>query len=73
MNKIPQLKSNEIIKALIRLGFEVIHTHGSHVRMSHPDGRKVTVPKHNRPVFIGTIKSILSQAQITIEILLENI
>lgn len=46
---------------------------GSHFRLSHPDGRKVTVPKHKHPIFVGTLHSILRQAEITLEELLEQI
>lgn len=73
MTKTPRLKSKEVIKALKRIDFEVIRTRGSHVRLHHPDGRRVTAPKHNRPLSIGTLHSILRQAKISLKELLENI
>lgn len=73
MTKTPQLKADEVIKALRRFGFEIIRSRGSHFRLAHPDGRKVTVPKHRHPIFISTLHSILRQAEITLEELLEQI
>ena len=73
MTKLPQLKSGQVIKALKRLGFQVVRQRGSHVRLSHSNGRLVSVPYHNRPLFVGTLHSILSQANIPIETLLENL
>lgn len=71
MTKTPQLKPKQVIKALGRLGFEIARVRGSHVRLSHPDGRKVTVPKHRHPIFVGTLHSILHQAEISLKELLE--
>lgn len=73
MTKLPQLKPKEVAKALGRMGFEHARTTGSHLRLVHPDGRKVTVPLHNQPLPKGTLKSILRQAQITIENLAGNL
>jgi len=41
-----RVTGKELIKALARLGFEVIRVHGSHHRVRHPDGRVTTVPVH---------------------------
>ena len=73
MSKIPQVKSKEVIMALKRLGFVVVRTEGSHVRLTHSDGRKVTVAQHNRPIFKGTLHSILQQAKITVRELINNL
>jgi predicted RNA binding protein YcfA (HicA-like mRNA interferase family) len=73
MTKLPQVKPKEVIKALKRLGFEHIRTTGSHVRLKDSKGNFVTVAFHNRTLAKGTIKSILRQADITAEQLLENL
>lgn len=70
--KLPRdLSGQEVIKALKRLGFSVVRTHGSHVRLTKSD-KRVTVPAHAalRP---GTLSSILKQASITIEDLMANL
>ncbi|MBK8039090.1 MAG: type II toxin-antitoxin system HicA family toxin [Verrucomicrobiaceae bacterium] len=63
------LDGREIITALSRLGFVVQRQTGSHVQLSNA-GRHVTVPFHS-PVRIGTLKSILRQAGVSIEQLLD--
>jgi predicted RNA binding protein YcfA (HicA-like mRNA interferase family) len=36
----------KIIKALSKLGFNIVRKHGSHVVLKHPDGRLTVVPVH---------------------------
>lgn len=70
--KLPRnLSGEEVIKALKRLGFEWVRQKGSHVRMRYL-AKKVTVPLHKelRP---KTLESILEQAQITIEELMDKL
>ncbi|MBI2053240.1 MAG: type II toxin-antitoxin system HicA family toxin [Candidatus Sungbacteria bacterium] len=55
----------DAIKALRKLGFSVVHKKGSHTRRVHADGRRVTVAVHPKPLFVGTLHSILRQAEIT--------
>ncbi|MFQ5762303.1 MAG: type II toxin-antitoxin system HicA family toxin [Candidatus Bathyarchaeia archaeon] len=40
------VKAQDVIKALVRLGFTPRHTKGSHVFLRHPDGRTTVVPVH---------------------------
>ncbi len=55
----------DVVKALQKLGFFVINKKGSHVRLKHANGRRVSVSVHPKPLFIGTLHSILQQAEIT--------
>lgn len=59
------LSGADVIRALERLGFEVLRQSGSHVRLGKGTLR-VTVPNH-RSVAQGTLKNILRQAGIEIE------
>lgn len=63
----------DAIKSLRKLGFSVVHKKGSHARLVHADGRRVTVPVHPKPLFIGVLHSILRQAEITREELDEKL
>ncbi|MCI0439567.1 MAG: type II toxin-antitoxin system HicA family toxin [Chloroflexi bacterium] len=45
-SKIRSLTAREIIRALIRDGFDVERQTGSHQQYYHPDGRRVTVSFH---------------------------
>ncbi len=63
MPKIPSLTSEEIIKLLIRNGFELDHQTGSHrVYYNKTTKKRVTVPYHKRELPRGTLLSILKQA-----------
>ena len=70
--KLPRnLGGNEVVKALVRLGFAREHQRGSHVRLAKGSLR-VTVPVPG-VVAVGTLKSILRQAGTTLEELLRNL
>jgi len=67
-SKYPVLPPDEIIKALIKIGFYEVSQKGSHVKY-RKDGnptRNAIVPMHNE-VAKGTLQSILEQAGISIE------
>lgn len=46
MNKLPNLTGNEIASALLRAGFVVARTRGSHRILRHADGRTTVIPVH---------------------------
>ena len=47
----PPLPARRVIKALQKLGFEVVGQRGSHVKLRHDDGRMVVVPDHGDGTF----------------------
>ena len=64
--KLPRdISGDEALKALERLGFSVSRQIGSHVRMAQGN-RRVTVPMH-RSLAVGTLQSILRQADVSLE------
>ena len=67
--KLPLLRPRELVKALERMGF--VHTRksrGSHFRYVHPDGRKTTIPMHQRKTIgRGLLRKILRDIGISIE------
>ncbi len=63
----------DAMRALRKLGFSVVHKKGSHFRLTHSDGRRVTVAMHSKPLFVGALHSILKQAEITREELDEKL
>jgi len=71
MTKLPQIKPRDIEKALIKSDFIPRSGKGSHLVFKHSDGRRTVVPRHNRPVRIGTLRAILRQADIANEEFLE--
>jgi predicted RNA binding protein YcfA (HicA-like mRNA interferase family) len=65
MTKFPRVTGDKLIKALRRAGFLEIRQRGSHVMLSHPDGRMTTVPIHKgEEIGIGLLKKILRDADI---------
>ncbi len=44
MSTFPSITGSQLIKALRKLGFEVIRTRGSHHFLRHPDGRTRLYP-----------------------------
>jgi predicted RNA binding protein YcfA (HicA-like mRNA interferase family) len=70
--KLPtDLSGQDLVKALLRVGFVVTRQKGSHMilRRANPHAR-VVVPDHKR-VRPGTLRQILNEAGITVEQLLE--
>ncbi len=66
MSKFPALTGRQIIKALIRLGFEVIRIKGSHHFLRHPDGRCTVVPIHAKEVIgRGLLAQIIRDCEIS--------
>ena len=59
------VKPQKLIKFLKKLGFEQTGSRGSHIRLTHPDGRWTQVAVHPGPIPIGTLKKIISQAKLT--------
>lgn len=72
MSKLPQIKPTLLLKFFIKQGFTVTRQVGSHARLIHPDGRKITVAIHNKPIAAGTFNAILKQAQIDRETFLNH-
>ena len=72
----PKLYSaRQIVKALKRIGFEIVSQQGSHIKLKGTFGGETytaIVPNH-KEVARGTLQSILKQAGITREELEEHI
>ena len=66
---LPVVKAKQCLRALERAGFYVRHSTGSHARLFHRTklGLRVTVPIHNRDLPPATLKSILRQADLSVE------
>ncbi|MBP0027241.1 type II toxin-antitoxin system HicA family toxin [Roseofilum sp. Guam] len=75
MPKLPRISSREAIRALERLGFEVVRQTGSHIVMKQTteEGKIGCVVPLHKELKIGTLSGILRQAQITVEEFIENL
>jgi len=69
MSDLPSVKPDRLLKALERAGFFVHHVSGSHYVLKHPARPhvRVVVPHHGGDVKRGVLRSILRQAELTVE------
>ena len=73
MSKLPRLSSRKLLRILNHSGFKIHHATGSHIHLYH-EARphlRVTVPANENVLAPKTLKSILVQAELTIEDLLD--
>lgn len=61
--KLPLLSGRAVLAALQRLGFQEVHRKGSHVKMEHPDGRRIVFPYHDK-IDRYTLKGALRDAEV---------
>jgi len=70
--KVPLLSGKQVLTTLERMGFVEVHRKGSHIKMLHPDGRKIVFPYH-REIDRYTLKGALRDADIGIDEFIANI
>ena len=64
------VSGREVVRALARVGFSEVSQRGSHLKLRSQEGRTVIVPMH-RELARGTLRSILRQADLTVEAFIE--
>ena len=64
--RLPVVSGAEVVRALRTGGFEQIGQRGSHVKLRNNEGRTAIVPLHSE-LAPGTLRSILRQADVTVE------
>ncbi|TSA11354.1 MAG: type II toxin-antitoxin system HicA family toxin [Deltaproteobacteria bacterium] len=68
MSTFPSITGNRLIRALRKIGFEVVRTKGSHHFLQHPDGRCTVVPVHRgETIGRGLFARILRDCDLTRE------
>jgi predicted RNA binding protein YcfA (HicA-like mRNA interferase family) len=72
MSNFPAITGQHLIKALKKLGFEVVRSKGSHHFLQHADGRSTVVPVHSgETIGRGLLAQIRRDCEISIEELRE--
>lgn len=62
MSKLPLITAKDLIKILLRLGFEFKRQKGSHKFFQHQDGRTTVIPDHsNEQIDRGLLNKIIKQ------------
>jgi predicted RNA binding protein YcfA (HicA-like mRNA interferase family) len=72
--RLRQLRGSDAVRALERVGFMVTRIKGSHHILVHPGdrSRRATIPIHaGQTLKLGTVRSILNQAKLTEDELVE--
>lgn len=68
MSIVPIIRPAEMLRILLKAGFRIIRTKGSHIRLRHYlTGRETEVAMHPRDLLRGTTMAILKQAGISIK------
>jgi predicted RNA binding protein YcfA (HicA-like mRNA interferase family) len=68
MSRFPSVTGRQLIKALRRLGFEVVRIKGSHHFLQHIDGRRTVVPVHRgETIGRGLLAQILRDCDLSPE------
>lgn len=64
MARLPMVSGDEFVRAMSRAGFIWDHTEGSHMILLHPNGRRLSVPRH-RELGRGLLRALIHDADIT--------
>lgn len=70
MNReLPALTPKKVISALERANFFVHHTKGSHHALRHREDPniRITIAFHRKDIKLGTLRSIIKQAGLTVD------
>jgi predicted RNA binding protein YcfA (HicA-like mRNA interferase family) len=59
---LPRVSGEETAQALLRAGFSVVSTRGSHRKLRHPQTRRTVIVPLHRELATGTLASVLRQA-----------
>lgn len=68
MSKYPAITGRRLIKALGRMGFQVVRTKGSHFFLQNSDGRCTVIPVHaGETIGQGLLARIMRDCEISLE------
>ena len=66
MPRLPSLSGKEIVKILSKIGYQKIRQRGSHIRLSCPHKKSITVPDH-KVLGPGLLRKILRDTELSIK------
>lgn len=68
MPKLPRVSAREVVRAIQSDGWQIVRRRGSHAHLNHPTKPGiVTVAMHGGTIPLGTLKSIIRQAGLTVD------
>ena len=67
MSKLPVVSGADCIKALTKIGFDVVRQRGSHITLVREDpSTQLTVPNH-KTIAKGTLRSLIRDAGLSVD------
>ena len=66
MSKLPIISGRKLIRILNKIGYREVRQRGSHIRLSCPSRKSVTVPDY-KTIDKSLIRKILRDAELTVE------
>jgi predicted RNA binding protein YcfA (HicA-like mRNA interferase family) len=66
MSLLPIISGRELIKVLIKLGYQIVRQRGSHIRLRRSGKKPITVPDH-KELGAGLLRKIMRDAELSIE------
>ena len=66
MARLPLMSGKAIVRVLGKVGYRVVRQRGSHIRLSCPRRKSVTIPDY-KIIGRGLLRKILRDAEITME------
>jgi predicted RNA binding protein YcfA (HicA-like mRNA interferase family) len=67
MSKLPRVSGEQVVAALLRIGFRVRRQHGSHIIMRRDEPFAQTVVPAHRELDRGTLRAILRQIDLSVD------
>ena len=65
MTRLPRVTGDEVIRALLKAGFDTVRVKGSHHILQHADGRTTVVPVHaGETIGPGLMSKILREIEL---------
>ena len=61
MSRLPVMSGDDFVRVIMKAGFALDHTEGSHMILLHPTGRRLSVPRH-RELGRGLLRSLIRDA-----------
>lgn len=73
MSRLPRISSKKLVSILLRFGFYIHHQTGSHLNLRHQfkSHLHVVIPVNRRELAPKTLKTIIAQAEIDVNQLLD--
>jgi predicted RNA binding protein YcfA (HicA-like mRNA interferase family) len=65
--RLPVVSGAATVRALERAGFKQVAQRGSHVKLRNPTARRTAIVPLRRELAVGTLASILRQANMTVD------